>query len=166
MVTSGTDPLQVVRSAESKIATRKTEKAIAVNQDGEIIFEKVGGKSSVSFTNEEVAKFTGNIVTHNHPSGSSFSWADISLASRYDMAEMRAVGREYEHSMKPGESGWPAISDLKATFEDADRQVRDKNWVAIAAGEMTIDEANKNHWHEVWTIVSRALDLKYTRLAR
>ena len=46
------------------------------------------------------------IVTHNHPSGSSFSHQDVAGMVYYNQKEMRATGKEYTFSIKRPEKGW------------------------------------------------------------
>lgn len=54
--------------------------------------------------------------THTHPSGGAFSVDDVRIASFDQYREIRAIGSEFEHSMKPGPGGWPASSDIGAAY--------------------------------------------------
>jgi hypothetical protein len=68
--------------------------AAAFGPEGRLRFApKIGLKSEVSFTNEELAYFKGATVKHNHPGGSCLSSADLYMASAHDMDAIRAVGK-------------------------------------------------------------------------
>ncbi len=54
------------------------------------------------------AQITGTILTHNHPSDSSFTKRDLEEAPFFALKEIRVVGRTGIYSMKPGPGGWPA----------------------------------------------------------
>ncbi|WAI01712.1 MPN domain-containing protein [Methanogenium organophilum] len=63
----------------------------------------------------------GCILTHNHPSGRSFTKRDLEEASFFALAEIRVVGRFGIYSMKPGGVGWPAprvIAEAFTSIED------------------------------------------------
>ncbi|MCL6612073.1 MAG: phage head morphogenesis protein, partial [Peptococcaceae bacterium] len=50
---------------EREIANRETEKGYLFDPQGNIILSKVGDRSSIRFTDEELVKFADNILTHN-----------------------------------------------------------------------------------------------------
>lgn len=96
-----------LKAAEDEIRALPYEKCRAFDLDGNLIFKKTGEKSQITFTREEAAKFKDAIFTHNHPSGSSFSLQDVITSRSTDMAEIRAVGTQYDHSLKRHEvTGW------------------------------------------------------------
>ena len=47
--------------------------------NGNEVWRKRGGKSSVSFDQNDIDKIQNTIFTHNHPSGSAFSPEDINM---------------------------------------------------------------------------------------
>ena len=55
---------------------------------------------------DDVSKIKGNILTRNHPRGTSLSNDDVRLAMTGELAEMRAAGKRYRYSIKPGSTGW------------------------------------------------------------
>lgn len=154
---------QTLNKAEKEIAPRSTEKAYIIDSQGNILLQKEGGKNYVEFTPEEVKLLTGNTFTHNHPRGTSFSFEDVSLATRYNASEMRAVGSEYTHSITPGASGWPEHSTLAKNYTEVDYQLRMEFFDKINNDEMTVDQAARSHQHEVWSRLSNILDVDYKR---
>lgn len=82
----------VVESKETKNLKRKTEKATAVDADGNILLEKAGDKTSVRFTKEELDGMRGAIFSHNHPSRDTvLSPEDVQTAIKFQFKEIRAT---------------------------------------------------------------------------
>lgn len=62
-----------------RTANLKNEQYRVVSPDGEVVFEKKGDKQSVYTTvGEKREHVEGNATIHNHPSGGTFSTADLS----------------------------------------------------------------------------------------
>ena len=75
---------------EGALALRAdTEKVLAFDAQGKMLFEQTGGESAVTIPSNRLPEVKDSIVTHNHPSGLSFSSADIRIAVSFDMAEIR-----------------------------------------------------------------------------
>jgi hypothetical protein len=90
---------------------KKREICYAFTEDGNQIFSKQGTRSNIKFDGDEAGKFENSIFTHSHPSGNSFSKADIIFAVLTNMKEIRAIGSTEDGSMvihrliRP-EEGW------------------------------------------------------------
>lgn len=50
---------------------------------------------------------------------------------------------------------------IEPAMRKYDREVMDEFYSKIQAGGMTIEQANKFHWHEVWSRVAKELSLEY-----
>ena len=88
---------------ENKIRNNNFESAFAYDLKGNRLFEEIGTKSQVSFSIDNRVKLAlnkGSIVTHNHPSGFSFSGKDFEFLLGNDLSELRAVTNKYNHSIK------------------------------------------------------------------
>ena len=99
----------------------------------------------VRFAPAEMARMKGMIVTHNHPSGASLSMPDVRLAMRLQMAEMRAVGKLYRYSIKPGPGGWSEDlwkNVVSQEYQIALQEVLDALLPALQSGRMTETEFN------------------------
>ena len=82
---------KTVKNAEDEIRKSKTEFATLVGGDGSILFTKTSGLvDAVSFDAGEVGMMRNGILTHNHPSGSTFSDDDINIALNAGLREIRA----------------------------------------------------------------------------
>ena len=77
---------------ERTLSGRKKETAVVYNAEGRYLFTKRGDERSVEFTRKEIRKMRGCIVSHNHPSGASFSIADWNVFKRAKLQELRAIG--------------------------------------------------------------------------
>ena len=109
-----------VNRVESQIRNRKTEKGYVIGPDGKVIGESI--KSSANSARFRVADLKkDSIVTHNHPTegansglygtmagriGVPFSPADISMAVKNDIKEVRAVTPTYTWSLRRPKGGW------------------------------------------------------------
>jgi hypothetical protein len=159
-----------IRDKENEIANNPQESAAVYGANGKLLFENKGGRSSVHFTSEQVGQMKGATLTHNHPGGSSFSPDDVALAVRTEMAEMRAVSSEWTHSVKPPEGGWSAEWGRKNGLIDSlnrhNMGVRQEFNRRITDGTLEIEEAEADHWHEVWKRVAKDTGVRYERRRR
>jgi len=161
--------VRAVAAIEEKIATAPVEHAVVLGEAGTLFVDKKGERTEVSFTPEEVARMRGAAVfTHNHPEGSSFSLPDILMAKRLNIREMRVVTEQALYVLRPPPAGWPALTlrDLLRAVQEADAEVEERLRTQIRVGRLSKAEANKRHWHEVWTQVSRQVGLHYIRRTR
>lgn len=167
-------PEQQIRNAEDKIRKQHYESAFVVDEEGNVLLEKDGGKSTVTFSDDDIAKIKGKniILTHNHPggwdyppndprrNGSSFSPEDINMAVEADVREMRAVTPTRRYYMKRPPGGWSAAK-IRQAHSKANGAVRSEFQKAINAGHMTIAEAESQHHHRVWSQVAKTIGADY-----
>lgn len=154
------------------------ERATIFDADGNVIFAKTGGESSVPFDDHEIELARGHILTHNHPNGrkypksdprhqgNSFSSADLHFSCLASLTEMRAVTPVWDYSIKPPAGGWNLAywrNTLEPTFRKHEAEVRLEFGRKILSKELSIPKAEANHWHEIWKRVSKELGLNYTR---
>jgi hypothetical protein len=158
-----------VTATENQMATAPVERAVVFDEAGGILVDKEGERAEVSFTPEEVERMRGaTVFTHNHPGGTSFSLPDILMAKRLNIQEMRVVTERELYILDAPSAGWPAIAlrDLLRAVQAADTQVEEKLSAEIRARRISKVEANRRHWHEVWTRVSQRIGLRYIRRPR
>lgn len=108
---------------EKAIRANNYETLIVFDKNGNILVNKIGGAHSVSY-GMDGSKTTDAIVTHNHPSGASFSHQDIAGMVYHNQKEMRATGKEYTFSIRRPEKGWgvswkSAQARFQRAFENA-----------------------------------------------
>lgn len=167
-----------VLEAEERLWRSPVEIARLYSPDGDLLLETEGEESRVAFTPEELATFAGNVLTHNHPSGlrfpeghprrasNSFSPADVVLAARHRLAEIRAVTPVWRHSMRPPSGGWDeafAAGRIVPSYRRQEAAVRRELQASLERGDISVDEAEMAHFHEVWRRVSEELGMTYNR---
>lgn len=134
-------------SVESKIVKRKTEKAVILDADGNVIFEKSGSKTQVGFTTPEMTLMKDAIITHNHPGEEGhtvFSQADLRTAINVEAREMRAVNQVSQVSFLPDKNGKLLVdSNAKKQFLNAYQLINTKMNAAIDAHNA---EYNRSHY--------------------
>ena len=82
----------------NKISTLSHEEAL-VYKDGYAVSGCLGGKHSVALTDEFVDNIKGNYMTHNHPSGGTFSFVDLQIL--YNQPDtMEACGHKGYYTMR------------------------------------------------------------------
>ena len=159
---------KILFQKELEIKARATEKAILLNEDGAILLEKGGTKSQVGFKQSELDKMYGQILTHNHPNGSSFSPMDLSTAGHVNLKEIRAVGKEYRYSMKPPEGHETFTSEMVADIESQFKIEKDKlygkYYGRVMNNEMTSKDAWMEHSHEIWNSIANSRGFLYSRV--
>ena len=102
------------------------ETLTAFDENGNMLFTKKGGAHSVEY-GADGPKTTNAVVTHNHPSGGSFSWQDVGGMVFYNQKEMRATGKEYTFSLKRPEKGWGV------SWKQAQKKFKQANTNALKA---------------------------------
>lgn len=98
--------------------------------------------------------------------GNSFSGDDIRLAMEAGLAEMRATTPRWLYSMRPppGEQRLPAWSPyMESRYMVANATVRSEFYAKIAAGTMTIEQAEAQHHHTVMQRFAEETGLVYSR---
>lgn len=150
-----TKVLDVCQNVEAKSVKLKNEKMTLVNENGDIVHEKRGGQSSVSFDEYDKAMMGSDItLTHNHPGeyGGTFSGADVNILTIYNLRAIRAVGVEGTYSLerKSHTTGLKASSfnqAYKSLADDVQISLNAK-WKLMKAkvkgGELTVEDANRH----------------------
>lgn len=95
-----------LRVEEFLLVRKKREHAVVVATDGTLIARRGGGVNSVSFTEEETGRMFGAVLSHNHPSGFSFSIDDIRFAATHGLAEIRVYTRRHLYRLRAPDGGW------------------------------------------------------------
>lgn len=166
-----------VISTENDIRmNKKFETGVVYDSKGNVLIDKRGASTSVSFTNEECKMMKDGIFTHNHPRGwgypenslgrigNSFSPEDVYLAVHWDLAEMRAVTPNYTFAIKRPENGWGVDLDkLKEIVFLENNSLRKEFSERINNDTITPSQANAVHFHTLWKRVSAKLGWSYSK---
>ena len=86
--------LRAARDIEKNIKEEATEYAYLYDKSGNEIMHKGNGyKDRVEFQYSDILEMENCVLTHNHPSGGTFSHPDIHLLIHAKLHEIRAVGK-------------------------------------------------------------------------
>lgn len=158
-----------VAAVEKEIAHNDFETAVVFASDGTLLLRKAGERATVRFTQQEALQMIDAAVfTHNHPRNTSFSLADVDLAWRLRIGEIRVVTPSFLSRMRPPVGGWRKIawSVLEDTVNTIHDQVRQEFQAALRAGRLTDNAADLRGWHTIWLRTARQLSVSYTRRRR
>lgn len=119
------DAIERRRLDEASIAGHKSEYAILYDSRGNKIFKKHGDKHEVEYSDVEWNAMPGGVLTHNHPSGATFSTDDIYMLYTSGIKELRAVGRDGVYVMRrPHE--WPFEINTMEKITDEYKSIMDE----------------------------------------
>lgn len=154
-------PSMSLSKFESVIANKAKEVAGVFDSEGNLLFQKEGSEFAVTnFTSSEMKKLQGTILTHNHPSGNTFSEKDIETLLQYRLKEMRAVGEKYAYSLAKGKTFKGLPEDVLFNY----REIMDKKY--IERYEASIKSDYSDFLHEVMQEFSKKNGLIYSRRSR
>jgi hypothetical protein len=160
---------RAVAAVEEEIADNDFETAAVFAGDGALLLRKTGERAAIRFTRQEVLQMIDAAVfTHNHPRNTSFSLADIDLAWRLRIGEVRVVSRNFLYRLQPPVGGWRQIEwqSIEESVNEVREQVVQEFQAALRSGRMTEAEADLHGWHTIWLRVARRLSLSYARRRR
>lgn len=137
----------VLKLMEDNIRPDKNESLIVIDKSGDILIDKSDNKKDqVSITEDEKKLMLGATITHNHPSGSTFSWQDLKTLEKTMAHEIRAVGSNgitYSLVSNPGAS---TNLDFTYAYYAAEHQYKtdvvDKIWFASSQTQADADKCN------------------------
>lgn len=167
---------KVVNTENEIRMNKKFEIGVLYDKKGNVIIDKRGAATSVSFTTEECAKMKDCIFTHNHPRGwgypekslgrigSSFSPEDIMLTVAHDVAEMRAVTPNYTFIMKRPKEGWGiGVEELNELIMKENRKLKKEFQERIYSGTLTPERASAVHFHILWKRIVKQTGWDYSK---
>lgn len=156
-----------MRKFEEKSAGLKHEEAAVYDKNGKPLFKNTGTASQVTFTDEQLAQMKGAVVTHNHPSGSSFSATDIELMTRTGAAEIRVATPDYFYSVRPRSAAGYDLSKNALNFLE---KYKKETAIALSGkyhkGKWTQRKYTIEYWHEVWSRAAADGWIDYERMTR
>lgn len=141
-----------LQDADKLIRDRKYEIAVLIDKNGKTLFvETQNNTGSVKFTPQQSAMMKGNTLTHNHPSGSTFSVADIDTLERTGLYKIKAVGEkdgyELDYTITRKKKTTPGFKDEYEKYQKERKKEHNAYYNKIkadnAAGKISDEEYNK-----------------------
>lgn len=137
---------------------------------GETLGRILDGEKSSVVLKEHIDQMDPNknyVQIHTHPRSSSFSDMDVMLLHHNEglhaMAVFGADGRSYLIS-KQLQDVIDDVYEIREAYEKERDALFPKYQQEVSAGNMTQDEAWKEHSHEIWVNIAERLGFKYSRL--
>ncbi len=159
---------RALRDCEDGIRQQATETVVAFDGEGVELLSKAGDLREVVLSDQDVERMRGAaVITHNHPAGTAFSDTDVALACALEVAELRVVSKHWTHRMRVPGGTWNATlwdSGLEESIRRWFHEVRRRFNEEIGRGKLTIEDANVEFWHDVWTRVAQEIGLEYERV--
>lgn len=152
--------LKELMKDEKDISKRVSEKMIVYDKDGRQVMVKVGGMSNVRLSVSEIIKLKDCVITHNHPSGGSFSKDDWQFLRRWPVSEIRAVTENSAFYIRKPKK-WPeeinSKEKLNAEIDSIREELKEKYQKMYRSGII-----NKTQRHQMFSEeVSRTLAERY-----
>ena len=142
------------------IKNNDIERGVVYNKYGEIVLEKTGEEHRLSFTKEEQTMLNGMILSHNHPSNSPPSPADIYNLRLFNLEEVRAVTKYGVYSVKQPENWkkeFPSREELEKEYNNFVIRLIPKVKRQLENGKITPEQAD----NFCWKFALRRMERKY-----
>jgi hypothetical protein len=159
---------QIMLMENERLRYKKdVEQANVYDRSGKLVMVKNGTYNNVFFTDDEVPKLRGTIVTHNHPVPSPFSSDDVVMAFRWGLSEIRAVTENYLYVLKPpkGQEMFDPskASNMNYIFLTANSLSYQDFKEALDAGRVNISDMNEVGWDDVLNRFAQRSGVRYER---
>lgn len=109
--------------SEKSLGRRSKETMEVYGPNGEYRFSKRGSANSVVASVLDIPKLRGAVVTHNHPSGGSFSFTDLKFLRRMPVSELRVATSDGSYYIRKPEE-WPRDISSTMKMEKAYNEIR------------------------------------------
>ena len=151
---------------ENSIRSLNEEKALIYDSSGRNVFKKDGSAHDVSFTEDEIKRMRGCVLTHNHPGGASLSAADINMLRSSKLSEIRAVGRDGVYRMIQPDKWKEEISSASQIADEYNKIVDElqssmEKWALDNLDKITEKDYQIIYQNKVVTEFAKRFGLKY-----
>ncbi|MCX7045013.1 MAG: hypothetical protein NTX50_05940 [Candidatus Sumerlaeota bacterium] len=125
--------IAAIEDAEAQYIGMENEWGRVIGIDGQMLMkDREGGKSEVYFTGKEIeqmAQHGAAVMFHNHPSGNSFSLADLKLASNGNLSMMIAsginnAGDKFRYEIIRPAHGWPPSEQWRKSYKKEEDKLK------------------------------------------
>lgn len=153
-----------MHKSEQSIGKRTKETMEIYDATGKFIMSKRGGESSVRISLKDYTKLKNAVVTHNHPSGGSFSFTDLKFLKRMPISELRvAVSDGAYYIRKPDK--WPEelkdIQYMEKIYKQIEKSLKSKYQRMYNEGRITKSERYQMYRNDVNKTFSERYGLEY-----
>jgi hypothetical protein len=129
------------------------EKAVVLDKVGNIVLIKDSDSMEINLNDEDESLFKGNILTHNHPNGTSISLNDFSNAFFKKIKEVRAVTSKSRFSLiMPDGLSLEKANEIATSFAT-------KEWIIALNRDIPRHEVSDI----AWKLTAKEMNLDYKR---
>ncbi len=123
------EALKELLQSEKTLSGRMLETMEIYSSDGKFIMSKRGKADSVKLSLSDYFKLKNAVVTHNHPSGSSFSFTDLKFLKNMPISELRVSTPEGVYFIRKPKMWSKEINSsdkMKDVYEQIKKDLRPK----------------------------------------
>lgn len=113
-----------IEQTESRIVVNTSvEEAVCCTREGKQLFSHTGISNRVDFSSDQLQQMKDAVLTHNHPSGGTFSTSDVELFAKRNLFRIRATSANvsYQLERKNNADGDGLLSGYKKAQEEIAR---------------------------------------------
>lgn len=149
---------------ENRIRNEDREHGALFSAHGEMIQQTVGNEEMLGFTLDEMQKnrIINGLMTHNHPSGYTFSIEDIESACYFKLDEIRVVTRWHRYRMQ-FHGNWKSKIVINESINLAKPLAREITRMMVTSSVIGVPDAHYEASHQTWLIVARYFGWTYTQ---
>jgi len=142
-----------LNDVESMIKDYEEEEGAVFDKDGKIIKALRGNSDAISISDEDLKKFEGAVLTHNHPNNTVFSGDDLFTGfGKANLSEIRVVnpsGTVYSLKKTENANAGKLRADYDTTDKRAIRTWKEKLKRDVAFGVLTPAEADRKMYNDI-----------------
>ena len=155
-----------ILKSEKSIRNRKHETMEVYSASGKYIMTKRGDSNSVRMSILDYKKLKDAVVTHNHPSGGSFSSDDIKFLKTMPISELRVSTDEGTYFIRKPKN-WPKEINTRKKIEevisDIKNELKPKYRKMYNRGEINRRQRHQMLINEVNQVFAERYGLEYGR---
>ena len=158
------DAVKELLQSEKTLSERMFETMEVYSSDGKFIMVKRGNVDSVKLSLSDYFKLKNAVVTHNHPSGSSFSFTDLKFLKNMPISELRVSTPEGVYFIRKPKT-WPkeitSSDKMKDVYEQIKKDLRPKYKKLYNMGKINKKERHIMFKDEVNRIFAERFGIEY-----
>ncbi|MEG0998397.1 MAG: phage minor capsid protein [Clostridiales bacterium] len=158
------DIMKDVRKAEQSISEDSIENLLIYDRKGNLLISKAGISSKVEVPKSSKKNIKGCIMTHNHPSGKTFSVEDVQTLFFSGVAELRATTKDGTFILRQPKTWHKGLSrpyKIRKEYEDILYSLQDKYIDIYNRDGLLLNQVEAMWTEETLKIFTKKFGLEY-----
>jgi hypothetical protein len=149
-------PLEVVEEGILQRTNNVRECCVFLAADGRVLLSREGEADSVTWAIDELTPYVGSVdlITHNHPRGTSLTPEDLSLARFLAAREVDAFTQRSRFRLFRIGERWPPGDQLQAAIQQVQRALIREVHAQLEGGRISEVEAELLFYRMLWRRVA------------